>query len=44
MVYDRCNYFSIWAIYHPFTPLTAGKFQKNEKSLEISSFYASEPK
>ena len=27
-----------------FFTLTAGKFQKNKKSLEISSFYASEPK
>ena len=43
---DRCNcYFSFWAIFCPFTPLTAQKIKilrkwKNEKKhLEISSFY-----
>ena len=33
MVRHICNYFSFWAIFCPFTPLTAqkSKFQKNEK-------------
>ena len=35
------TYFSFWAIFCPVTPLTARKIKisKNEKSLEISSFY-----
>ena len=35
MARDRCNcYISFWAIFCPFTPVTAqkSKFQKNEKS------------
>ena len=46
-----CNgydYFSFWAIFRPFTPLTAQKIKikkKNEKKyLEISSFYTRLPK
>ena len=45
---DRCNYyFSFWAIFCPFTPLTAQKIKilkKWKKHLEISSFYTSVPK
>ena len=47
MVRDRCNYFSFWAIFCPFTPLTAQKIKilkKWKKHLEISSFYTSVPK
>ena len=48
MVRDRCNcYFSFWAIFCPFTPLTAQKIKilkKWKKHLEISSFYISVPK
>ena len=48
MVCDRCNcYFSFWAVFCPFTPLTAQKFKilkKWKKTLEISSFYKSVPK
>ena len=48
MVRDRCNcYFSFWAIFCPFTPLTAQKIKilkKWKKCLEISSFYISVPK
>ena len=35
MVCDRCNYFSFWAVFCPFTPLTAGKikiFKKMKKT------------
>ena len=43
IVLDRCNcYLSFWAIFCPFTPLTAQKIKilkKWKKSLEISSFY-----
>ena len=43
MACDRCNcYFSFWAIFCPFTPLTAQKikiFKKWKKTLELSSFY-----
>ena len=43
MIHDTCNfYFSFWAFFCPFTPLTAQKIkisQKLKKSLEISSFY-----
>ena len=43
MVCAGCNcYFSFWAIFYPFTPLTAGKMkisQNWKKYLEISSFY-----
>ena len=45
---DRCNcYFSFWAIFCPFTPLTAQKIKilkKWKKHLEISSFIMSVPK
>ena len=48
MAHDRCNcYFSFWAIFCPFTPLTAQKIKILkiwEKSLEISSFYICSPK
>ena len=48
MACDRCNcYFSFWAIFCPFTPLTAQKIKilkKWKKHLEISSFYNSVPK
>ena len=45
--HDRFNYFSFWAIFCPFTYLTALKIKikkKMKKSLEISSFYTSVPK
>ena len=44
MARDRCNYFSFWAIFYSFTPLTAQqiKISKNRKKPpEISSFYNS---
>ena len=48
MVLDRCNcYFSFWAIFGPFNPLTCLKnknFKKWKKHLEISLFYKSVPK
>ena len=48
MVRDECNYFSFWAIFCPFTPLTAQKIkikkEKWKKGLEISSLYISVPK
>ena len=49
MVHDRCNYFSIWVIFCPFTlpPLTAQKIKilkKWKKYFEISSFYICVPK
>ena len=48
MVHDRCNcYFSLWAIFCPFTPLTARKIKilkKWKKLLDISWFYISVPK
>ena len=47
MTYDKCKcYFSFWAIFCPFTPLTARKIKmkKNEKSPEISSLYTGVPK
>ena len=44
-MHDRCNYFSFWAIFCPFTPLTAQKTKikkkMKKKHLEISSFYTS---
>ena len=43
MVSDRCNYFSFWAIFCPFTQKIKIK-KKWKKSLEISSLYASVPK
>ena len=49
IVRDGCNYFSFWAIFCPFTPLTAQnteiskKWKKKKKHLEIS-FYTSVPK
>ena len=48
MACDRCNcYFSFWAIFCPFTPLTAQKIKilkKWKKGLVISSFYICVPK
>ena len=47
MVHERCNYFSFWAIFCPFTPLTAQKtkiLKKWKKCLEISPFYICVPK
>ena len=48
MARDRCNcYFSFWAIFCPFTPVTCPKnqnFKKKKKYLEISSFYTCVPK
>ena len=48
MVCDGCNCsFSFWAIFCPFTPLTARKMKiskKRKKNEEISSFYTSVPK
>ena len=46
MVHDGCNYFSFWAIFCPFTPLTTRKIKilKNwKKHLEILSFYTCVP-
>ena len=37
--HDICNYFSFWAIFCPFSPLTAQKKKKKKNHLEISSFY-----
>ena len=42
MTHDGCNYFSFWAIFCPFTPVTAQKIKilkEWKKCLEISSFY-----
>ena len=43
MVCDGCNcYFSLWAIFWPFTPLTPGKMKISKiwkKCLGISSLY-----
>ena len=47
MVRDRCNYFSFWAIFCHFTPLTAWKIKikkKWKKLLEISLFCICVPK
>ena len=47
MVRDECNYFLLWAIFCPFTPVTSQKIKilkKMIKSLEISSFYICVPK
>ena len=51
MACDRCNcYFSFWAIFCPFNPLTAQKMKmvkkmkKKKKQLEIFSFYTNVPK
>ena len=48
MACDGCNCsFSFWAIFCPFTPLTARKMKiskKQKKNEEISSFYTSVPK
>ena len=47
MVRDRCNYFSFWAFFCPFTPLKTQKIiilKKWKKHLEISSFYICVPK
>ena len=49
MVREGCNCsFSFWAIFCPFTPLTARKIKikkkRRKKRLEIPSFYTSVPK
>ena len=47
MVRNRCNYFSFWAIFCFFIPLTAQKIKilwKWKKHLEISLIYTSVPK
>ena len=47
MACDGCNCSSFWAIFCPFTPLTAWKMKiskKWRKTLEISSFYTSDAK
>ena len=47
MARDRCNYFLFWAIFCPFTPLTAQKIKilkKCRKHLETSLFYLCAPK
>ena len=48
MACDRCNcYFSFWAIFCPFYPITVQKMKiskKLKKCLKISSFYTSAPK
>ena len=44
MVYNRCNYFSFWAIFCPFIPLPAWKIKilkKWKRHMEMSSFYTS---
>ena len=44
---DRIFFFFIWAIFCPFTPLTAQKIKiekKRKKCLDISSFYTCAPK
>ena len=45
MTCDRCNYFSFWAIFCPFTPLKVKKLKISKKwkknKQEISSFYTS---
>ena len=46
MTHNRCNHFSFWAIFCPFTLVTAQKmkiFKKWRKHLKIS-FYTSVPK
>ena len=47
MTCDGYNYFSLWAIFFAFTPLTTRNMKnstKMRKTLEISSFYTSVPK
>ena len=51
MVHDGCNYFSLWAIFCPFTLLNSPKNEnfkqkkkKRKKHLEISSLYTFVPK
>ena len=47
MAHDTCNYFSFWAIFCPFPPVTAQKTKiskKWKKCWEISSFYICVPK
>ena len=47
MVRDGCTYFSFWAIFCPYTPITAQKMKilkKWKKTLEMSSFYIHVPK
>ena len=48
MARDRCNfYFSFWAIFCPFTPLTTQKIKilkSWKRCMEISSFYICIPK
>ena len=46
MAHDACNYFSFWAIFCPFTPVTAKKMKisKTWKKFLKISFYISMPK
>ena len=47
MVHNACNYFSFWAIFCPFTPITAWKIKilkKWKKHLQMPSFYIRVPK
>ena len=47
MARDGYNYFLFWAIFCPFTPLTAQKMKistKMRKPPEVSSLYTSVPK
>ena len=47
IAHDRCNYFSFWASFCPFTPLKTQKIKiskKWKKHLEILSFYTCVPK
>ena len=44
MTCDRCNYFSFWAIFCPFTARKIKIWKKWKKLLEISLFYTSVPK
>ena len=43
---DGCNYYFLcWAIFFPFTPITAQKIKiKKKKHLDISPFYGCVPK
>ena len=42
---DGCNYyFSCWAIFCPFTPITARKIKIKKNDLDISPFYGCVPK
>ena len=55
MAHDRCNYFSYWAIFCPFSPLTAQEIKIKKKIMnkipgdfviytEILPFYTVAPK